>query len=209
MPRATRFRPHPAPPTGKTLFGRPPTSLSVWRSGSPSAWAFFPPSPQNGSHAGAVHRTGYRGRPKPPRPDLPSRTTTAVASSGCRGATSHLIAIRIRNHDGRGARVVLDPVALRVAEAPQRADGSGVDARGRRRAVQVPRRDFDRSEGQDPRWPRFGVKSSRRRPMWAPGCCRRSRFRRFRRSVSWKRSPRRRSSATITTTSSDRVLAGG
>jgi hypothetical protein len=45
--------------------------------------------------------------------------------------------------------------SLRVAEAPQRADGNGV-ARGRRRAVQVPRRDFDRREGQDPRYPRFG-----------------------------------------------------
>jgi hypothetical protein len=83
MPRGEPgCEPHPAPPTGKTLLGRPPTSLSVWRSGAPSAWAFFPPSPQNGSHAGAVHRAGYGGRPKPPsatRRATGSRTTRATS----------------------------------------------------------------------------------------------------------------------------------
>jgi hypothetical protein len=98
--------------------------------------------------------------------------------------------------------------SLRVAEAPQRADGSGVDARGRRGAVQAPHRDFDRREGQDPRWPRTGVKSSHHRPVWAPGCCGRS-LPTLPPVPSLNSSPQRRASATITTTSSHRVFAGG
>jgi hypothetical protein len=143
------------------------------------------------------------------RPDLcPSRTTTTAASCGCRGATSCFIAIRIRNYDGRCARVVLDPVLFdrgsSVTSGWERSRRSWTAACGPSSPSRL------RSErGSGSALPEI-------RMSCHPGVARCGRgavpaaraANAFRGSVSSNRSSRRRSSPTATATSSDRVSAG-